>query len=189
MRKSMFFSVLFYILVVFFLTSCTNSSKRPVKGSLEIIFTLQPSQDEKIVPSYQTVVWLENQNGEILHTLLVSEYLAYGGYNDSTICEEWNKKADWGNATEELFDAVTQATPPRDETTTIPVDCKALQLLPGTYFYCVETHIMENHNILYKGEITLGNEPASSTASQVNIPPDMPENVHVLTDVKAQYKI
>ena len=49
-------------------------------------------------PSYQTTIWLEDDNGKLLKILFVSDYLSYGGFVHPMICPTWAKQADWENA-------------------------------------------------------------------------------------------
>jgi len=169
--------------------NCTNwGQEKPAKGTLQISWELADSEDKSVVPSYQTVIWLQNDNADTIKSVLVSEYLSYGGYNDTTICTDWIKVADWDNALEETFDAVTKATPPIGPDT-ISIDCKSENIFPGTYNYFIETHIVENYNILYKGKITIGKKPATSTAEHVYIPQKHPVSGDVLKNVSAKYQL
>lgn len=69
--------------------SCSFQGNELAKGYIEISYQL--TQPEGIVPSYQTVVWLEDENGNYLMSLLVSEYLSYEVYNNPTICSDWSR--------------------------------------------------------------------------------------------------
>lgn len=175
------------IFMVYF--NCTNSWKdKPAKGTLQISWEFVNSAEKNLVPSYQTAVWLLNDKGEYVKSILVSEYLSYGGYNDTTICTEWIKVADWDNVLPETFDAVTKATPPIG-TNTINIDCKSENIFPGTYNYYVETHIIEQYNILYHGQITIGKKPSKNIAEPVYIPEKHPVSGDVLKNVNANYQL
>ena len=100
--------ILFCISMVFIM-ACGESGPKPAKGSLEISFTFDKPKD--VEPSYCAAIWLEDMDGNYVRSLLVTEYLSYGGYNDSTICPRWRSGADWDNVTDDEFDTVTQATP------------------------------------------------------------------------------
>lgn len=166
------------------LLACGPNPNEPLEGYLEIRFRLNESKDPE--PSYQTVIWLEKENGEYMKSLLVSEYLAYGGYEKPEICSDWSRAADWGNVPEALFDAVTGATPPVEENT-LRVDCKKEGILPGVYRYCVQTHVVEAYNILYQGRIEIGGSESESRAKAFHSSDGYPGARNVLSDVGARY--
>ena len=170
-------------LTVFFL-ACDDGGVKPLQGFLEISYQLEKAQG--VQPSYQTAIWLENEQGELVRSLLVSEYLSYGGYNDSTICPDWSKLANWSKVSPEEFDAVTAATPGIGNNV-LKVDCRKANLLPGKYIYCVQVHILENYNMLYEGEIMLNGENVESIATAKYIPRQHPLAGNVLSHVKARY--
>ena len=150
-KQPKIFLLIFTFLIILVLGSCQTGPKY-AKGTLEITFNL--NEIEGIEPSYQTVIWLEDEDSHSLRSFLVSEYLSYGGYNDSTICPNWSKQADWDHVDDIIFDAVTAATPPIGADT-LRIDCKKEQLLQGIYNYFIQVHIVEKYNILYKGTIDL----------------------------------
>lgn len=154
------------VLLLFLVSMCASGKIVPARGTLEIKFELYEPADKDLEPSYQTVVWLEDQNGEYLQSVFVSEYLAYGGYNDSTICTSWNRVSDWNNVTMEHMDAVTNATPDL-AITTVRVSLAELNILAKQLNYVVETHVVEDENILYRGNITLSGKSVSSDAEAI----------------------
>lgn len=164
-------------------TGCDKSEF--VTGFLEIEYQLIPGQSE-VVPSYQTVIWLEDQRGDYVKSLLVSEYLSYGGYHDSTICPTWQAQVDWDNVPEAEFEAVTRATPPIGMNH-LKIELAPIQLPPGNYRFLVETHIQEKYNVLYAGEIELGRKPNESSATVQYVPTEHPLAGEVLRNVKAKY--
>jgi len=174
----------FCFLVSFALVlSC--SGDKTVRGELEIAFELMKLGAD-IQPSYQTVIWLEDQGGDSVYTLLVTEYLSYGGYNDSTICSSWSEKVDWDEVTDELFDAVTRATPRTGENRlSFTLDLHGMA--PGIYRYQVQTHVIEGDNVLYSGEIELGSDESESTAQLVRVPVSYEVTPSVLNNVAAFY--
>ena len=90
------------ILMFFILVLCIGCAKTPNLGIIQIQFTFHEATAD-LVPSYQTSIWLEDGQNNYMKTLFLSEYLSYGGYNDSTICPAWNSVADWDNAPMESF--------------------------------------------------------------------------------------
>ena len=136
-----------YVLALLLLLHC---SQKP-SGTLLVSFQFNPAEGD-VEPSYQLAVWLEDVNENYIKTLFLSEYLSYGGYNDSTICPNWNAKADWDNAPMEAYDAVTAATPPVGENVlTFALDTLNINL--GEYLCCVQAHLIENYNITFKNRI------------------------------------
>lgn len=173
----------FFVVHAISIISCTSVPK-PVKGTIEIRFHLNSA--EGVEPSYQTVVWLEDEAGTYLKSFLVSEYLAYGGFNDSTICPAWSKNANWDQTPEEVFDAVTRATPPVGETI-LQIDCLKENLFPGTYNFLIQTHIVAKYSILAKGNLVLGKEKFASNVERFYIPSVYVNTAQVLDSVSAEF--
>jgi hypothetical protein len=186
MKKSFILSLLliFYLLTLF---GCSRYKSPYAPGSLEIQFNFNKPAGN-MEPSYQIAIWLEDLNGLYIKSLLVSEYLSYGGYNDSTICPMWRKKADWDNVSDEEFNAVTQATPDVSFNS-IQINCKEFEIVPGKYKYLVQAHIQERYNIAYTGEIELGQNPAEHSANVAYYPERHPDAGEVLSDVLVKYKL
>ncbi len=159
-----------------------NPGKTP--GVLSIFYQL--NETPGVASSYQTVIWLENAKGNYLKSVLVSEYLSYGGYNKPKICPTWSRAANWRNVSQVEFDAVTAATPDIGQNTVI-IDRKQQNLPPGLYFYCVQTHIIEDYNILYRGKITIGKGNTESIAKVTYMPGKRPGTERCLSNVKARY--
>ncbi len=168
------------------LTGCCifGLAAEPADGTLQISYAFSTAQG--LEPSYQIAIWLEKEDGQFVRSLFISEYLAYGGFNDPTICPEWTKIAGWDKATEAEYDAVSKPTPPIGSHT-LKIDCKARGIVPGTYVYCVEVHIVENFNILYKGKIAIGGTAAEDTAVASYIPRKHESAGDVISGVSAKY--
>lgn len=126
----------------------TTPEQEPVSlGLLKIKFKLNPAKE--ITPSFQTMIWLEDEKGDFVTSLLVSDWTAYGGYKFENVCPTWNKKANWKDVSDEKLDAVTRATPnPFLGADSIIVDCAQLGLNPGIYKCRIETHIKKEYNII-----------------------------------------
>jgi len=163
---------------------CSFQAGRAAKDFLEIHYQLD--RQEGIVPSYQTVIWLEDENGNYVTSLLVSEWLSYEGYSNPTVCPDWSKVSDWKNASEKEVHAVTAATPPIGSNV-LRIDCKKANLPPGKYRYCVQTHIMGNYNVLYCGRIEIDGQEDESTAKVTYTPGRRPAAAEILRNVKAKY--
>jgi hypothetical protein len=158
-----------------------------VTGTLEIRYHLAPASAEDLQPSYQTTIWLEDAEGKLVRSLLVSEWLAWSGHNSKIVCPTWLAVADWENTPEEMFDAVTRPTP-RLGDGALEVDLAPLGLTPGRYRYGVETHIVEGYNIVFSGEIELGKGSAANRAERRFVPEPYPEGEEILTGVEARFQ-
>jgi hypothetical protein len=146
---------------------CGPDPDKPAKGFLDVTLTL--NEVKGIQPSYQTVIWLEDDQGRYLQTLYVSEYLSFGGFHDSTICTSWSKKVKWDGTPPAVFDLVTAATPEIGEKT-FRFDCTTHGIKPGTYRFNVQTHLLEKYNITYTGRIAIGSKETEQMAQVAYLP-------------------
>ena len=160
-----------------------SSSNPDPKEQIEISFTL--NYTEGVIPSYQTVIWLESPDN-LIHTLLVSEWLCYSGYSDERICPDWSRRSNWSEMNLDEMDAVSAATP-RRRSNTFRFDCNEARLSPGTYHYFVQTHIEDDYNILASGTIIIGEEYDESPAQFRHDPEKHPLASTALTDVSVKY--
>ncbi len=182
------------ILLSFFGCDEEEAAKNaPAKDFIKISFQINEMEiatDDKkgtltaAIP--QTVAWLEDENGKYVTSVLVSEWLSYGGYKRPTVCVTWSGLADWANVSTEEFDTVTQATPYYGDNELV-IDCTKRGLLPGTYYYCVETSVVDEYNILYRGQIKIGGKNNENVAEVKYIPDKFPLGENRLCDVKARY--
>lgn len=130
----------------------------PVAGKLEISYLVSSSVDG----SRYTAVWLENEGGELVKTLFVSTELAQGAFTvDGDICPDWIKKSHWEKATQAEVDAVSGPTPTAGSGS-LSLDLNKLGISAGVYVLFMQVHIHDNYNILYKGTIRVGQEPAEA---------------------------
>lgn len=136
--------------------SFVNST--PVAGTLQISYLVSSSVDA----SRFTAVWLEKESGELVKTLFVSNELAQGAFTvEGDICPDWLKKSHWEKASQAEVDAVSGPTPIAGSGS-FSFDLKKLGILPGVYVVCMQVHIHDNYNILYKGTLRVGQEPAEA---------------------------
>ena len=84
------------------------------------------------------------------------------------------------------LDAVTSATPPV-ESNVMAFDCRRENIRPGVYRYCVQTHIVEQDNILFSGMIEIGEGDDENIAEADPGPRRHVQAGPVLTSVKARY--
>ncbi len=159
-------------------------SDEPAHGILEVSFLFNKA--EGIVPSYQIAIWLEREDGEYVKTLFVSDWLAGSGIGLEIVCPDWVKQSHWDKVEESEFDAATHPTPPVGSNT-MKFDCRKRGILPGSYRFCVQAHITENYNILYRGTIRIGGESSESSAEAFYGPKKHPKAGDILYGVRARY--
>lgn len=167
------------MLVCFGLAGCGKDG-----GAVEVYFSL--NSVEGVVPSYQTAVWLEDESGEIVHNVLVSEYLSMGGYNKDGVCSAWSAKSGWSQKEQKEIMAVTAATPKVGEHV-FKVDCADAGLKAGRYRYFVEVHVVKDYNAVYSGEIVVGAEDDWNVAKVSYSPKKHEEGGGLVSDVRARY--
>ena len=165
-----------------FLAGCADP--RYAKGTLLISYQL--NETEGVIPSYQTAIWLEDESGSI-RSLMVTQYLSFGGYKDERTCPDWSSRSQWDQQPYNVLNAVTRATPPL-KANTLRVSCQKAGLEPGAYAYHVETHLDEQYNILASGRIRIGDESESSTAAITHKPEKHRRGATALSNVTAEYK-
>jgi hypothetical protein len=181
------FIIVFPLAILYYSKSTAPDNQPPVNpGMVEI--TYQLAQVTGPVPTYQTVIWLEDADSQFVKSLFVSGWLAYGGYayQRYTICPSWNSKADWQNISAEEFDVATGATPIIGQNS-FNFGFKENNLKSGKYICNIETHISENYNIRYSGEIIVKSDIFSVVPIPYFIPEQHPQAGDVLYDVKMKY--
>jgi hypothetical protein len=161
-----------------------QGSSEPAPGTLEISFLFHKA--EGVVPSYQIAVWLEDEAGKLVKTLFVSEYLALAGTSLETVCPDWVRQSNWDKVEDAEFDAVTRPTPPVDSNS-LKFDCNQRKIVPGTYRFCVQAHIAEDYNILYRGKIEVGEDRSEGSAEVFYSPKRHAKAGDILYDVRARY--
>jgi len=127
-------------------------------GRLEVLFLFMPPTT--IDPTYHTAMWLEDDKGVLLKTLYVSQELSANEYKMGNVCPDWVKKAQWDKTPKADVDAITAPTP------NVGSEAKVFDLVeygvaPGVYQFRFQMHVGEDHNVLYRGTVTVG--PADET--------------------------
>jgi hypothetical protein len=165
----------------------------PVAGKLQISYLVSSSEDGSrftavwLDGSRFTAVWLENEGGELVKTLFVSTELAQGAFTvEGDICPDWIRKSHWEKASQTEVDAVSGPTPSAGSGS-ISLDLKKFGILPGVYFFCMQVHIHDNYNILYKGKISMGQEPAEAQLEVYYSPTKYAAAEDIVRDVKARF--
>ncbi len=154
----------------------------PVAGTLQISYLVTSDDASRF-----TAVWLESEDGDLVKTFFVSNELAQGAFTvEGDICPDWGKKAHWEKASQSDVDAVSGPTPTAGSGS-LSFDLKKLGISPGVYFFCMQIHIHENYNILYKGKIRLGEKPAEVQAEVFYSPARYASAQDLLRDVRARF--
>ena len=154
----------------------------PVAGKLQISYLVSSAD-----ASRYTAVWLENEAGELVKTLFVSSELAQGAFTvEGDICPDWIKKSHWEKATQAEVDAVSGPTPTAGSGS-LSFDLKKLGISPGAYVFCMQIHIHDNYNILYKGPIRLGEKPAEAQPEVFYSPSRYESAEDLLRDVRVRF--
>lgn len=188
-KHTLFLTVL---LLVFLLITCKKKSTEPTPpenitpGTLSVSFYLNELWDP--TPTRQTVIWLEDTDGNFVRSLFVSAWLAYGGYSHTEVCPLWNAKADWGNVDKEEFDAVAQATPDWGATTIETFSLDSLEVEVGEYLCRIETHIKDEYNISYTGTIEVAKENNTVSPEPVYSPSEHEQAGALLNSVEMIYE-
>ncbi len=179
MKKINVRQLIIYILLLT-VAGCISPGSRSKKSSLKISFEV--NKKEGIQPSYSTAIWLENQHGEIVKTLYVSEYLSLGGFNDLKSCPDWSKKSRWAMTPRAEADAVTGATPMIGNRNYDFAFSKG-ELPPGRYKYFIEVHLLEEFNELYSGEIDVPCNMIKSKTQVTYLPEKHPKAGDILSNI------
>ena len=154
----------------------------PVAGKLQISYLVSSDDASRF-----TAVWLENEGGELVKTLFASSELAQGAFTvEGDICPDWIKKSHWEKASQAEVDAVSGPTPAVG-TSSFSIDLGKFAIPPGVYFFCMQVHVEENYNILYKGKISLGQKPAESQPEVFYSPAKYAGAEDLIRDVRARF--
>ncbi len=180
MRGAAVFSVL--LILTAGMIAFPYSPGDPVAGRLQITYLVTSNDASRFA-----AMWLEDERGEMVKTLYVSKELSGGAFTvDGDICPDWAKKAHWEKATQDEVDAVSGPTPTVG-TGSRSFDLKKLGVAPGIYFFCMQIHLHDNYNILFKGRIRLGDKPAEAGAEVFYSPGKLAGAENLLKDVRAQF--
>lgn len=160
----------------------------PETPGMKVAFRLNTR--EGFIPSNQMAIWIQKPGGEMVRTLFVCEYLSYGGFAIPDICPEWVSKSNWKAQGREHVDAVSQATPDAGMVNLV-FDFQTDELKPGAYEYCVEIHVAEKYNELYRGKLEIDEvtrEISIGDPEVTYMPDKYPKGSGMLSELKVEYK-
>ncbi len=153
-------------------------------GTLEVNFVYMPPAE--VYPTYDTAIWLEDDSGKLVKTLFVSQVLSDTDYKSGEICPDWVTKADWGNAERPMVDAVTRPTPLIGGESHV-FDLGALGVSPGTYQFRFEVHFVDEYNILFRGELSVGETAGDVNLEGLYVPKQPDSDQLVVESIRVSY--
>ena len=153
-------------------------------GRLEVSFLYMPPTT--IDPTYHTAMWLEDDKGVLIRTLYVSQELSSAEYKMGNVCPDWVKKAQWDKAPKSEVDAVTAPTPNVGSETKV-FDLAKFGVAPGTYQFKFQMHVGEEHNVLYRGTVTVGPSNSTVVLEVTQGPGKLLSTDSYIKDVSARY--
>jgi hypothetical protein len=153
-------------------------------GRLEVAYLYMPPTS--IDPTYHTAMWLEDDKGVLLKTLYVSQELSAAEYKMGNACPDWVKKAHWDKTPKAEVDAVTAPTP------NVGSEAKVFNLAdygiaPGVYQFRFQMHVAEEHNVLYRGTLTVGPADSKLTLEMTQGPGKLVSPDTYVKDVQVRY--
>ncbi|MDT8901402.1 DUF2271 domain-containing protein [Anaeroselena agilis] len=156
-------------------------------GAVTISYELQRMPT---IASNQMAVWVEDSDGKYIKTLLVTRFTGRGGYERRPECLPlWRKAAGVGGPPTATVDAVTSATQQPGPHTLVwdCTDSAGRPVAPGSYAYKVEGTLFWAKEILWEGEIAIGDRPSSSQAVVSYLPPGVGEGAPMIDKVSASF--
>lgn len=136
-------------------------------GKVEISFDF--NRRSKIA-SDQLAVWIEDEQGRHVRTLLVTKFTASGGYHQRTeAVPDWQNVFRPEQASSAAIDSFTSATP-KSGRISVNWDCldqSGKAVIAGRYIYKVEANIEWQKVDLWQGDIAVGPSPSQSVAQSL----------------------
>lgn len=143
-------------------------AENPVNGELSVNFNYARVSSHG---TNQFAVWIEDSSGEYVTTLMVTGYTAKNGYKKrATSIPLWVEKSRRADMSSFDVDAISKATPDTGSLV-YTWDCRVNgnPVEAGIYRYFVEGTVAYTDNIgrnvVFSGEINLGEAQSSSTAA------------------------
>lgn len=173
------------------LVAQSSSSKKA--ASVELSFNYQKQSG---AGSNQYAVWIENSDGKVVRTLMVTSFTSKGrggrrGYTFRPTCvPTWVKNAGAEQMSDEQIDGVTGATPSQSGVQTYTWDFKDDQgkdVPAGDYKICLEATLYFNSVILYTGTFST-KDKAGDIKLTSTLTEEDEQHKNMITDVKAALK-
>lgn len=144
------------------------------------------------IASNQYAVWIENDTGELIKTLYVSNFTAGGGYAfRKDAVPTWVAKAKPADMADMEIDAISGATPQSgiQRYTWDGTDEAGAAVTDGTYHIYVEGTLYWSSAVLFSGDVEWGGSEQSITMTATYSEENTTENSDMLTNVTAAYTV
>lgn len=153
-------------------------------GTIQVTFLFMPPTT--IDPTYHTAMWLEDADGKLVKTLYVSQELSSVEYKMGNVCPDWVKLAKWDERPTAEIDAVTAPTPNvGSEARTF--DLAEYGVPPGVYTFKFQMHVLEEHNVLFRGTVTVGGAEQTPTLEMTQGPGEIMSTDQYVREVQLRY--
>ncbi len=170
--------------LVFALLLFAAAPPAPTAGTLEVSFVYMPPTS--VEPTYHTAMWLEDERGQLVKTLYVTNDLSATEYKVGEACPDWVKQANWEKAAKTEIDAVTGPTP-NVGSGGRTFDLAQLGVAPGTYQFKLQVHITDKYNLLYRGTFVAGDAPGEVALEQLYSNGKPPGGTDFVREVRVRY--
>ena len=164
-----------------------EKSSQEAKGNVTIGFTLTRISGRA---SNQYAVWIEDEDGQLVRTLFVTDYMArkQGWMVREQTLITWQNIADVKNIPQKDIDAVSGATPQAGRQSIVwdMKDAAGKAVAAGTYVYRIEGSLLWENTEMWTGRIRVGGARESSRA-KVSYFPDGADKMErtLISDVSA----
>ena len=144
--------------------------------------------------SNQLALWVEDENGKIVKTILVTDFTAgrRGYENREDALNHWADAAEPGNMSDEEIDAVSSATPQAGTQHYIwdLTDENGQRVPDGRYYIRLEGTLYWSSNVLYTGMVDLNDiAPGELEITAERSEPDNTDNETMIQNVRmSSYK-
>lgn len=187
MKKITILSVLFLLaLLVGCQTKHRDEQSQPV-STVEITFDF--NRIEKDYANNQFAVWIEDLKGNLVKTIFVTQFTAKKGWKErEEALPVWTKKSDIASLKKKQVDAISGATPTAQ---TLTYEWKGDNaegdyVEAGEYKYFVEANCLWANEVIYSGNIHIG-EKENSSIAEAWYSSDEASKYQIIENVSAKY--
>lgn len=173
------------LLLLTFSVFCNNTNNKQVEISIQW----------KKAPGFgsnQCAIWIEDENGNYIKTLYVSNFTGKGGFKKRPDClKEWRNKAKIANSIPKEIDAVTQSTPKTGKNSFYwdLTDSNNVVVPQGIYYLKTEANLRFEKRTIWTAKIdTQKNEDScNATVEYFSVEKDKAEQ-NTIINVFVEYK-
>jgi Predicted periplasmic protein len=166
-----------------------ENTPEKVKGLVEITLDYEKQEGSG---GNQWAIWIEDEKGDLVKTVFVTNFTADGGYIPRPACTPiWVSKAkERGSLNENKIDAYSGATPQTGVHTYVwdltDEDNNAIE--KGTYTFVVEATLLMESEAIFKGEVAIGGDKEITIHPEPKFTSDEERNKETIKSVVARYK-